>query len=378
MSSTLSLPSASLRTRTTARPAGLWYSVLLAAVLLGLPARLEAATQTSSSRQTTQRWSAAVTRSQQLVRTAAAAVRGKVRFAPVAGLRSKVARLGGSTIQRGNRKAGHSSWRKLYRRIIANKQIASAATSSAKHPSSSRPAVMGRRLKAASGGFLAGLGNTTWRVGRLFGIPVSVNWTLPLMFTVIALALPAQLPLYLVSFGSVFAHEFGHALTARGLGGDVEGVTMHALGGLATISGPSSPGAFSLVLAAGPAVNFALTGGLLALNAFVPNPILVAGAAVNLLLGGFNLLPITPLDGGQLLLHGVAAAHDDEEKGYGRGIRLANTVGWAGVGGLSVMALTGAPSMGIWAALLGLMHYQYQAEVSSAYDAAVSGSAASP
>ena len=115
---------------------------------------------------------------------------------------------------------------------------------------------------------------------------------------------------YLSVFVIVLMHEFGHALACRSVGGAANRIMLWPLGGVAFVSPPPRPGAVLWSIAAGPLVNVALLpitfGAAYALRAssFASQDSLVFADAVvrlNLLLLLFNLLPIYPLDGGQIL-----------------------------------------------------------------------------
>ncbi len=117
---------------------------------------------------------------------------------------------------------------------------------------------------------------------------------------------------YLMLFGIVLLHEFGHALACRQVGGRADTIVLWPLGGVAYVAPPPRPGAVLWSIAAGPLVNVALlpvTFGLLWVSVsggwaeqnldlvrFLHNV-----AFINLLLLCFNLLPIYPLDGGQIV-----------------------------------------------------------------------------
>jgi Zn-dependent protease len=118
---------------------------------------------------------------------------------------------------------------------------------------------------------------------------------------------------YLTLFGIVLLHEFGHALACRQVGGLAERIVLWPLGGIAYVQPPPRPGAVLWSIAAGPLVNLALVPVTLGL--------LFAGRAwggwetahpdldvflrmvclMNASLLVFNLLPVYPLDGGQVL-----------------------------------------------------------------------------
>lgn len=151
---------------------------------------------------------------------------------------------------------------------------------------------------------------------RLFGIPVTVR---P-MFLFVTLFLGAASttdPLaiaiwFVVVFVSILVHELGHALTGRAMGLEPQ-IMLHGFGGLAIFSNPqgvdvSIPRSVAITLA-GPFAGFVF-GGLIYLLAdlqLVPLDQRYALTAVSYLLwvnigwGALNLLPIMPLDGGQVV-----------------------------------------------------------------------------
>lgn len=117
---------------------------------------------------------------------------------------------------------------------------------------------------------------------------------------------------YLGLFLIVLMHEFGHALACRQVGGEANEIVLWPLGGVAYVSPPPRPGALLWSITAGPLVNVALIPVLYALNvaflslqpAALPDDayrLLSRIAFINTSLLIFNLLPIYPLDGGQIL-----------------------------------------------------------------------------
>ena len=118
--------------------------------------------------------------------------------------------------------------------------------------------------------------------------------------------------LYLGLFVLVTMHEFGHALACRQVGGIADRIVLWPLGGIAFVRPPSRAGAMLWSIAAGPLVNVALfpiltflqhasaRAGWMATN--VDAYLLILWLwRINLGLLLFNLLPIYPLDGGQIL-----------------------------------------------------------------------------
>lgn len=109
--------------------------------------------------------------------------------------------------------------------------------------------------------------------------------------------------------GSILAHEFGHALTARRHGISTSSVKLWIFGGVAALtSSARSPRAEFQIALAGPATNGFLAvvfGGAAALSRQIGLPpatfILTGLAVLNAMLAITNLVPAAPLDGGRIL-----------------------------------------------------------------------------
>ena len=149
----------------------------------------------------------------------------------------------------------------------------------------------------------------------LFGIPVVVQ---P-FFWISLLILGARggadtsteifeiLLFVLAGFISILVHELGHALTAKAYGANTA-ITLEAFGGYAAYSGVVMNRLKSfLITAAGPAIQITLGIGVLLLLRALPQ-ISENGEYFleNLMIISFfwailNLLPVLPLDGGQML-----------------------------------------------------------------------------
>jgi Zn-dependent protease len=217
------------------------------------------------------------------------------------------------------------------------------------------------------------------RIGRIAGVRVGLNWSLPIVAVLLAAglagnSLPSNAPGYgggayavagsltaLAFLAAILAHELGHAVVARRHGLAVDGITLWALGGVTRIEGDSASPAAELRLSGiGPLVSLVLGlgfGGLaLALSALGWSPLLAAAlgwlGAINLILAVFNVLPGAPLDGGRML-HAVLWRHNGDR------LRATETVSRAGlVLGLTMVAIglvgfTFAGFGGLWLALVG-------------------------
>jgi Zn-dependent protease len=150
---------------------------------------------------------------------------------------------------------------------------------------------------------------------------------------------------YLALFFIVMLHEYGHALACRQVGGTANQIVLWPLGGVAYVDPPPRPGATLWSIAAGPLVNVVLLPVLPVLGilsrslgwaAAMPDADKLLGTiwGINLLLLKFNLLPIYPLDGGQILralLWFVV--------GRARSLMAAVILGFVGVAGFAALAL---------------------------------------
>lgn len=157
------------------------------------------------------------------------------------------------------------------------------------------------------------------RLFRFFGIEVFLHWS---WFVVAIFEINGRnrsytsfgwnVAEYLALFAIVLMHEFGHALACRQVGGNANRIVLWPLGGVAYVDPPPRPGATLWSIAAGPLVNVALLPILYALahesrilgwGQTMPNlnALLRAIWWIDVSLLVFNMLPIYPLDGGQIL-----------------------------------------------------------------------------
>jgi Zn-dependent protease len=157
------------------------------------------------------------------------------------------------------------------------------------------------------------------RLFRAFGIDVYLHWTwflvawLQISWRGEVYQAPAlKAAEYVTLFAIVLLHEFGHALACRSVGGRADRIVLWPLGGIAYVAPPPRPGAYLWSIAAGPLVNLVLTPVLTGVWLYGHSAgwqesspdaytFLKTLAELNLLLLIFNLLPIYPLDGGQIL-----------------------------------------------------------------------------
>ena len=161
---------------------------------------------------------------------------------------------------------------------------------------------------------------------RLLGIPIRVHpffWVLAALLGWQGRDGSAILVWVACVFVSILVHEFGHGLTARRLAGQRPTIILYAMGGLCVYDRDHQfPWRRLAVLLMGPGAGFLLyllvAAVGTALLGVTPFPMMVSIhpapawasplmyeayfdlAFINLVWGVFNLLPIYPLDGGQV------------------------------------------------------------------------------
>jgi Zn-dependent protease len=149
---------------------------------------------------------------------------------------------------------------------------------------------------------------------------------------------------YLALFMIVLLHEFGHALACRQVGGEANQIVLWPLGGVAYVNPPQRPGATLWSIAAGPLVNVVLLPVLgvfwlliqsIGWQTEMPNAYVLIQTVfmMNLGLLIFNLLPVYPLDGGQILRSLLWFV-----LGRARSLMAASVIGFVGVAGLATLA----------------------------------------
>ncbi len=124
---------------------------------------------------------------------------------------------------------------------------------------------------------------------------------------------------YITLFAIVLLHEFGHAFATRQVGGVANQILLWPFGGIAYVQTPPRPGAYLWGVAAGPLVNAVLWPLLYGLEWWMESGLNASSVRdvngdgstalnfvsqihiINTVLLIFNLLPVFPMDGGQIL-----------------------------------------------------------------------------
>lgn len=220
---------------------------------------------------------------------------------------------------------------------------------------------------------------STIPLGRIAGIPVGMHWSaligMVLLGQLVALTvLPSTAPglgagaywlagglAALGLGGSLLAHELAHAIVARRAGLGVRRITLWLLGGVSELVGqPCEPGAEVRIALVGPLTSLGL-GGLFGAATVVTHdlaiPTAVAStlswlASMNVLLGVFNLLPGTPLDGGRVL-HGLLWRHTGDRDRATRAATTSGRVLGALLAGTGILLALHGRLDGLWLLVVG-------------------------
>ncbi|MDH4278152.1 MAG: site-2 protease family protein [Acidimicrobiia bacterium] len=218
----------------------------------------------------------------------------------------------------------------------------------------------------------------TIRLGTVSGIAIGLHWSIAAIGFVLISALTgtvlpglvpgltgaayfmAALATAVLFLGSIIAHELGHSIVAQRNGIAVRGITLFALGGVASLERePDDPGAAARIALAGPAVSVAI--GVVAL--VVSNLMVSLGfgalttaaffwlGLINLALAVFNMIPALPLDGGRVLQAVLWKRTGERHQATISAAKLGRWLGWAIVA-FGVWQFTQSGT-GLWTALIG-------------------------
>lgn len=237
------------------------------------------------------------------------------------------------------------------------------------------------------------------RLGSISAIEIRADWSLLIIFALIAFALATgifprwhpdwsaqtswitALAAAVLFFASVLLHELSHALVGRAHGVQIRRITLFMFGGIAEMENEPSSWRAELGMAiVGPLTSLLLGVVFLWLMALVSNPLsidandprqaLAAFGAlstmllwlglVNLTLGVFNLVPGFPLDGGRVLRAIMWGATGNLHQATHWASRAGQVFAWllmsAGIGmilGLQIPLLGAGVINGLWLAFIG-------------------------
>ncbi len=237
-----------------------------------------------------------------------------------------------------------------------------------------------------------------FRIGKLFGIEIRLDWSWLFIFLLLTWNLtrvfstwhPDWRPMEplavafiasLLFFGCVLIHEFAHSLVARAYAVRVRSITLFLFGGVSNIEHePPSAGAEFFIAVVGPITSILLgIGFLFAATVTTAFSLANLGATsagyaelgpletllawlgpINLVIGVFNLVPAFPLDGGRVLRSILWGISGNLRKSTRRVSAVGQLFGWMFIvtgiamtfGAHVVFFGTGLAS-GLWLAFIG-------------------------
>lgn len=221
------------------------------------------------------------------------------------------------------------------------------------------------------------MNNQSLPFGRVFGIPLRIDYSWFLIFALITWTLatgyfPAEfkgwpvaeywivgLITAVVFFASVLLHELGHSLVARRYKITVNSITLLIFGGVSEIkTEPAGALAEFWISISGPIVSLLLAGifSLLAIifSGIVPLLALTKYLAyINLLLGAFNLIPGFPLDGGGVLMSIVWGVTHKRHLGVLVAASVGSFFAYAFIALGAFEVLNGSFLNGLWTVFIG-------------------------
>jgi Zn-dependent protease/predicted transcriptional regulator len=241
--------------------------------------------------------------------------------------------------------------------------------------------------------------NTGFRIGRIAGIDIHLDWSLLIIIFIItfslavglfprwhpdwsrALAWATGLAAALLFFCSVLLHELSHAMVGRMHGIEVRRITLFVFGGAAQIEHEPTDWHGELQTAIiGPVVSLMLGGLCILLTGLVASPLQLdpghlkenlAGLGVlatlllwlgqvNIVLGVFNLVPAFPLDGGRALRALLWGLTRDLRRATRWASSLGQAFAWFMIGlgaammlGVQVPVFGTGLASGLWIGLIG-------------------------
>jgi Zn-dependent protease len=216
-----------------------------------------------------------------------------------------------------------------------------------------------------------------WRIGRIWGIPVGLHWSMLFVFGMLTLSLataffpdtdpdlPAAaywamgLVAAVLFFVSILLHELGHSRVALHNGIPVDSITLFIFGGIARIAGrPKTAGVELAIAIAGPLVSFALAAVFGAIWYLANDLTYLAAPAgwlarLNLILALFNLLPGFPLDGGRILRALVWQVTGNEQRATQVSLVSGQVLAFGLMGVGALLSFNGDFANGIWLIVIG-------------------------
>lgn len=215
------------------------------------------------------------------------------------------------------------------------------------------------------------------RIGRIFGIEITVHVTWLFVFALVTWSLSSDLGPFrhlevsdaerialaiftsLLFFASVLIHELAHSIVARSQGIGVRGITLFIFGGVSQFDDEANTAPIAAWVAGiGPLTSLALAAVFYGLMAAFGSgsPLGTAFgylALANFLLAIFNVLPAFPLDGGRVLQALVWRATGDRYRATQAAVIVGRVFAWILIAFGITQTLVGGLTGGLWLTFIG-------------------------
>ncbi len=234
------------------------------------------------------------------------------------------------------------------------------------------------------------------QITKIQGIPIRLHFTLIVVFFLIAWTLSATLMPEIhpgltrteywiigifgagTSFISILLHELAHSVVALRYGLKVRQIVLFIFGGVSDIEEGESSKDFHKefkIAIVGPMTSFVIAA-MLGLSWWILNSvaqteeyptfsannnnvitiigaILQYGAIINAVLGGFNLVPAFPLDGGRILRSALLRWKRDYDESTKIAVRIGTTISYVFMAIGFIIMLSGSFIGGMWLLFIG-------------------------
>jgi Zn-dependent protease len=216
------------------------------------------------------------------------------------------------------------------------------------------------------------------KLGSIFGIKIGLHYSWFLIALLIVFSLSSQfrasnpawgdsviltlaIATAILFFVSLLLHELAHSLVATSNKLPVKEITLFALGGVSQIEkNPLSAKVEFWMAFVGPLTSVIIGGICLALARLIGDPssnpwmaMLLWLGYINLMLGGFNLIPGYPLDGGRVLRALIWWKTGDADRSTQTAARVGQVVAFGFIAVGIVQFFHGAGIGGLWIAFIG-------------------------
>lgn len=198
-------------------------------------------------------------------------------------------------------------------------------------------------------------------------VPLRFHWSAALLpLLLIYMSGLVGLLYWIMIFGAVTFHEYGHVYEAVSQGMNPKYVSIHMFGGFAVIGKMKldEPKKEVWLALAGPLASLLLAVITIPFVALTASPYVAGFFALNIMICAFNLIPAYPMDGGRIL-NGILSVY----LGYRKAINISAIVSYCLAGfGLIISILNGYIWLGMVCVLVAVLAYSNKKYIENQLD----------